>query len=192
MKPDTDPGCAKFVSVTHASDYVQFCGITIFMTMDKLSEMSNQGGCQAIRWDRELNCFSTMHRVVVLLLKNRAPTPALWGLFDVPVDLHHLKKAPNYISEIVVLSFQALPCVSLPDNSSLRIWGAIIMCSSLGCFFATLSSGALLSLQQERSTSKFVMIHFLTNALIRALERRHFSHPLSSWSVCRPFLLGWI
>lgn len=194
MKPNTKTAWAKFVSVTLSSEYVQFCGITIFTSMDKLSEMSNQGGCQAVPLDQEPNCFSTVHHLVVLLLKNGAPTPAFRGLFDVPVELHHLKKAQNYSSEIVILSFQAQPCVSLPHNSSLFKYGEPSSCVPLSCFLATLSSGALRFLEQKRSTSKFVMICFLTYALITALERRDFSHlsTLFSLSHCRPFLLGWI
>lgn len=193
MKPNTKTAWAKFVSVTLSSDYVQFCGITIFTVMDKLSEMSNEGGCQAVPLDQEPNCFSTVHHLVVLLLKNGAPTPALRRLFDVPVELH-LKKARNYSSEIVILSFQAQPCVSLPDNSSLFKYGEPSPCVPLSCFLATLSSGALWFLEQKRSTSKFVVICFLTYALITALERRDFSHLsiLFSLSHCRPFLLGWI
>ena len=195
MKPNTETAHAKFVSdYKLSSDYMQFCAVMIFMAMDRLSEMSNQGGCQAVPLDQEPNCFSTVHHLVVLLLKNGAPTPALRGLFDVPAELHRLKKAQNYISEIVIRSFQAQPCVSLPDNSSLFKYGEPSSRVPLSCFLGTLSSGALLFLEQKRSTSKFVIICFLTYALILALERRDFSHLSVLFSLfhCRPFLLGWI
>lgn len=134
MKPNTETAHAEFVSVTLSSCRMQFCGIMIFTAMDKLSEMSKQGSCQAIPLDQKPNCLSIVHHLVVLLLKNRAPSPALRGLFDVPMELHHLKKAQNYISEIVILSFQAQPCVSLADNSPFLKYGEPSSHVPLICF----------------------------------------------------------
>lgn len=122
---------------------MQFCGIKIFTAVDKLSEMSNQGSCQAIPLDQEPNCLSTVYHLVVLLLKNGAP--ALKGLFDVPVELHHLKKAQNYISEMVILSFQAQPCVSLTDNSPFLKYGEPSSHVPLICFLVAFSSGLFCS-----------------------------------------------
>lgn len=93
---------------------------------------------------------------VVLLLKNGAPAPSLKGLLDVPVALHHLKKAQNYVCEIVLLSFEAQPCVPLADISSLSEYREP---SARVPFLAALHSGALLFLEQRRSTKQ--VCHYL-------------------------------
>ena len=133
LRKKTKTPCAEVVSVTLSSD-VQFCGVTVFTATDKLSEMSDQGGYRAVCPDQEPNCFSTVRYQRVLLLKNGAPTPALRGFlcssrassFDESSKLH---------LEMVILSFQAQPCVSLPDNSSLFRYGQPSSCVPLSAAF---------------------------------------------------------
>lgn len=119
-------------------------------------EMSNEGG----RWP---DVCSPVHHPGLVSLKNGTPAPALRGLFDLLGELHP-KRAQNYASEIAVLSFQAQPCVPLTDNSSLFKYGEpSYVLRSPSCLLATFSSGALLCLDQKRSTSLSWFVSFCTS-----------------------------
>lgn len=92
---------------------MQLCTLTTLRAPDECSGMKSRETDELCPW--------TWNQTAPLAcsLKNAAPTPSLEGIFDVPVAPHHLKKHQNDLCEVVTLSFEAQPCVSLADISSL-------------------------------------------------------------------------